>query len=153
MSFLAEADQKRVFVRPVLSLSESLRGRSNNVQSSGAGIRSILDLVHFDAIHNSEHTFCLQEMKTNHELRRITYRELAAAVDACTTWLKHQGLDLFSGLRDGEAGGRKPAPVALLMGSDITLFIYLLALMTLGVPVHLSTLEAVQHETRLTSPR
>ncbi|KAL8766520.1 MAG: hypothetical protein Q9209_006736 [Squamulea sp. 1 TL-2023] len=137
MPFLAEAEQKRAFIRPALNISESSRKQSSNVQSNDASIRSLLDLVDFDAIHNPDHVFCLQEIKTTFELRRITYRELATAVEACTIWLSHQGIAPSSRPRNGEAPEKKPPPVALLMGSDITLLIYLLALMRLGIPVAL----------------
>lgn len=136
MGSLPETDfQVRTFVRPFLSLtgpSESING--NGIQGSSK-IRTILDLVDFNAIHNPDHTFCLQELKDSHALRQITFRELAQAVRSCSAWLCQQKVVSPPGGVFGEATVERAAPVALLMASDIGIFINLLALMRLGVPV------------------
>lgn len=97
-------------------------------------IRTLLDLLDFDAINNPELLFCLQEVKDAPTLRKITFRELARAVELCSAWLcRAQCTRPADQLHGWQA--EKPAAVALLMGSDIGIFIYLLAMMRLGTPV------------------
>lgn len=125
------------FRRPPLYSSEP-NGQQNGISVGNSNkICSLLHLVDFNAFHNPELVFCLQESKDGEKLRRITYKELAQAVGRCTGWLNHQNIEVAPRQQKGEAPRVKPAPVALLMSSDITLFIYMLALMRLGVPVHL----------------
>ena len=136
MGSLPETDSHvRAFVRPCLSLTGSSESINGNGKHGSSKIRTILDLVNFNAMHNPDHTFCLQELKEFHALRHITFRELAQAVRSCSAWLCQQKIVSPPGGVFGEGAVQQATPVALLMASDIGIFIYLLALMRLGVPV------------------
>jgi hypothetical protein len=68
-------------------------------------------------------------------LLTVTHGELKDAVSRCQEWLLQNvaGIQLPSHGQDGKI--KKSAPVALFMESDIGLWIYVVALMGLGVPV------------------
>ncbi|KAI9674800.1 MAG: putative NRPS-like protein biosynthetic cluster [Caeruleum heppii] len=126
------------FVRPSISLEPGSAHRDRERRGSPDNdddkpIKTLLELVAFNAIHNPKHLFCLQELKTAARLRSITFEQLARAVDSCAIHLSRLlALDESSSVV--EADGKLPAPVGLFMGSDIGIFINLLALMKLAVP-------------------
>jgi|SRR5690242_10208671 len=105
-------------------------------------IRSLPDLINFNAEVNPHHLFCIQASARSdvdhgkaeygeYGATHISFRSLKQAVDACSAWLEKILL-----LPAGKEGNRpKPAPVALYLESDISLFIYIAALLVLGVPV------------------
>ena len=139
MAILSTANgPEHEFKRPPLNLPESAENQNGNSSSNSYRIRSLLDMVDYNAFHNPNLLFCLQESKDSLELWPITYVDLAAAVGRCTGWLNYQNIDRAPCQQQGELSEAKPAPVALLMSSDITLFIYVLALMRLGTPVRFS---------------
>ena len=128
---------RHAFKRPPLDLPTS--SQNGTSPSNAYKIRSLLDLVDYNAFHNPDLIFCLQELKDSLHPRQITYRELAEAVGRCTGWLGYQNVKFGPVQSDGSSEA-KHAPVGLLMSSDITLFIYVLALMRLGVPVYVSSI-------------
>ena len=112
------------FVRP---------SRSNNSNKGHPSkIRTILDLIDFNAQYNPEHTFCLQEIKNEPRLTPITFSRLADLIDTTAAWLQKKGV--VETPYDGERR-KRPAPVALLMGSDVSILTHMFELMKLGVPV------------------
>ena len=124
------------FVRPPFSLTSSNvppPNGFNNIHSSK--IRTILDLVDLNATHNAEHTFCLQQLKNEPDLVPITFQRLLNLIDSVAVWLCENGIVEPQGNVYGEGNMEKPAPVALLMGSDISILTHMLALMKLGIPV------------------
>lgn len=102
-------------------------------------IRSLPDLVHFNAVHNPDHVFCLQSKQphdaTQCDFTRITFRQLAQAVEHCCVWI----LANINGARPPVVGHDriidKAPPIALFLESDVGLFIYLTALLSLNIPV------------------
>ncbi|KAL4961548.1 uncharacterized protein BDV14DRAFT_192236 [Aspergillus stella-maris] len=106
--------------------------------------RSLPELIEFHARENPHHRFCIQAQRNaDIPLLEVTYAQLKDAILRCQDWLR----DSLPGIRlENE---RKDKPVGLLMDSDLTLVIYLFALLGLGVPtVLLSTrlsAEAVKH--------
>ncbi|KAF2847816.1 acetyl-CoA synthetase-like protein [Plenodomus tracheiphilus IPT5] len=97
--------------------------------------RTILDLVEHNAVRNPDHVFAIQLQKdpgSSDSIRRtnITHRSLKQAVLACGERLKR---DLS--LEYGQDLPEEPAPVALLMESDVCLIVYVFALMWLRIPV------------------
>jgi hypothetical protein len=118
------------FCRPTLNL-----GRD------AAGVRSLPQLIHFNAQHNPKYPFCIQaEVKrdgaikdTNekppYETHTVTMETLKISVDSCADWINH-GLSTAADETMKEVG-----PVAIIMESNIGLFIYLAALLELGIPV------------------
>lgn len=97
-------------------------------------IRSVLDLIRQNEIHNPKHTFCIQELKDHDTLCLVTFEMLSDAIKQCVGWLeKLQLLHQSRPLSSGSEG--KPRPVALLMGSDIGIFFHIAALMWMEIPV------------------
>ena len=94
------------------------------------GVNGLAELIEFNAAHNPDSTFCLQIRAKGAAPCRITFAELHAAVERCCAWLLASG---STNSRDG--GAKSPAPVGILLGSDITIFIYTAALLRLGTPV------------------
>ena len=137
MAILRANDIKEhTFDRPPLDLRDSLKNKQGSKRSNFETVHSLLDLVDFNAARNPDHVFCLQELKHEFGLHKITFKGLADAVGICAAWLSREIVGLASEQQNGETSDQKPAAVALLMGSDIVLFIYILALMRLGIPVH-----------------
>lgn len=130
----ASDNKEHGFDRPPLDRKATSENQNSNKRSNFATIHSLLDLVDFNAARNPDHVFCLQEVKHDFDLHKLTFKGLADAVEICTAWLGHAIVGLASSKRNGER--EKPTAVALLMGSDITLFIYILSLMRIGIPVH-----------------
>jgi len=102
-------------------------------------IRSLPDLVHFNAINNFEHIFCLQS-KQSQDLTRfdstsITFRQLAQAVEQCCLWILANIDDAHAPVLGDDGIVGKAPPIALFLESDVGLFIYLTALLSLNIPV------------------
>ncbi|KAL2844373.1 hypothetical protein BJY01DRAFT_263997 [Aspergillus pseudoustus] len=125
--------------------------------------RSLPELIDFHARVNPRHRFCVQAQKNDQEtpLLDVTYEQLRDAILRCQSWLCENVAEIQIQVEETEErqhGSRttdkdrendsRPV-VGLLMDSDLTLVIYLFALMGLGVPtVLLSTrlsAEAVRH--------
>ena len=112
-----------------------------DVAKDQQSIRSIPDLVHFNAVNNPDHVFCLQSRQVSKdatlgfEFTPITYSQLAQAVGRCCDWILSNVPGIFEARIDQDGTVRKSAPVALFMESDAGLFIYLVALLTLNIPV------------------
>jgi hypothetical protein len=111
-------------------------------------IRTIIDLIDFNAKVNPDHTFCLQaEPKVINgstpgfvgprNAVRLSFRELKQAVDACSLWIEGTLINSENVERSADATCRKQQPVALYLESDVGLFIYLAALLASGIPVGL----------------
>lgn len=97
-------------------------------------IRTLPELAEFNAVHNADYLFCLQAGRQQ-KLRPITHGQLKEAILCCSDWLiaNVKGLKQPEIRDDGTI--EKSQPVALLMESDVGLWIYLLSLLSLGVPV------------------
>ena len=97
-------------------------------------IRTLPELVEFNAENNPEHLFCLQANKIG-EPTSITHLQLKHAILRCSSWLR----DHVSGFREPEVrdDGKvlRAAPIALFMESDAGIFVFFLSLMAAGVPV------------------
>ncbi|KDQ12505.1 hypothetical protein BOTBODRAFT_176443 [Botryobasidium botryosum FD-172 SS1] len=115
------------FVRPKFSFDPSKNPSSDD-------LLTLPSLLEFDAKHNPDHLFCLQYHRdTSLPPHRIRIADLQAAVLRCSAWLAEKGLVAPPQWVDGKLV--KASPVALLMASDVGLFIFLLALLRVGVPV------------------
>ncbi|CEL05016.1 hypothetical protein ASPCAL06138 [Aspergillus calidoustus] len=101
-------------------------------------IRTLPEVVEFNAKENPDHVFCLQAKKNPAgsvpSLISVTNVQLRDAIAHCADWLRSSiQLQLPTASEDGTI--RKGAPVALLLESDLGLWIYEMALLGLGVPV------------------
>lgn len=112
-------------------------------------IQCLPDLVEFNAIHNPDHLFCLQAgVEVEHaQSTKITFAEFARAVEQCGYWIRTKVPSATPPVLTEEGGLRKASPVALLLGSDLGLFMYLVALLSLNVPVSHEFLSPVHDKT------
>lgn len=107
-------------------------------------IRCLSDLIHFNAIHNPRHVFCVQSRQSTAcdkevESVKLTFHELAHAVEQCCRWILSQVSGSHPAKINRDGSIQKSQPVALFLESDLTLFVYLGALLTLNIPVsHIS---------------
>lgn len=110
------------FIRPHLSLGY--------VEDKVGGVSSLPELIEFAAEHNPDHIFGVQiragEDSTPCD---ITFSDLQSAVEHASAWLISAGATTGRTQRD-----QVISPVGILLGSDISIFIYLAALLRLGTP-------------------
>jgi acyl-CoA synthetase (AMP-forming)/AMP-acid ligase II len=105
-------------------------------------IRSVPELVEYNARHNPKHIFCGQAGKkvqvgsTGRDLLEITHVQLKNAILKCSRLVVARISELQQPHRDGESGDIvKCPPVALFMESDIGILIHLFSFLSLGIPV------------------
>ena len=105
--------------------------------AQSTSIRTIPQLVDYNAEHNPEYPFCYQVQKADDSLRLldITHQQLKNAVLQCQEWLTENVVELERPFVNEDGSTTKGRPVALFMESDVGLWVHLLALMGLGVPV------------------
>lgn len=121
-------DGKQHFVRPTVNCGYG--------KDEPNGVSSVQELLEFNAHHNPDHIFCTQFKKDAsgkpHTLHEITFRQILKAVDRASAWL------VKSGCTSGRSKQEETvAPVGILLSSDITIFIYIAALLRIGTPVSL----------------
>lgn len=104
-----------------------------------APIRTIPELIEYNARANSDALYCVQALKQKDgqttKASQVTMCQLRNAVWQCSCDLRGWivGLDDSSVAAEGQSQV-KPDPVALLLDSDIGLLIHLFSLLSLGVP-------------------
>ncbi|KAK0552757.1 hypothetical protein OC845_001543 [Tilletia horrida] len=105
--------------------------------------RTIYDVLYQSATTNPDHVYALQLDRSLDPSRaiRLTHRDLHKAVDRCSAWLVGQRLAVRSTAHTSEtASGPKTArgkAVAIFLSSDLSILIYVIALLKLGNPVAL----------------
>ena len=104
---------------------------------SKGSLRSIPELIDFNAEENPKAVFCYQAIRSENAanggvVMTVTMEQLRDAIRTCSKRLRNENPDLLTRFVDGEA---KPAPVALFMDSDLSLLLHLFSLLALGVPV------------------
>jgi acyl-CoA synthetase (AMP-forming)/AMP-acid ligase II len=115
--------------------------RSETSASNNQRIRTIPELIEYNARVNPEALFCYQALKSTDTagghtdvpppVAAVNMRQLRDAVWRCSQRLRQElGLG-----RESKTPTGKSAPVALFMDSDLSLLIHLFALMALGTPV------------------
>jgi hypothetical protein len=123
--------------QPFLRAQFDLVGSSEILKSQA--IRSIPDLIRFNAERNPTHTFCLQAQKLvsgqNFKFKSVSFFKLEEAVRGCCEWIVSNIDGTVPAALTREGPIKKSRPVALLMESDICLFIYVAALLSINVPV------------------
>jgi hypothetical protein len=124
-----------VFKRPKIDLFEL----PESVETTSAWrINSLPDLIRFNALNNPHHVFCVQSKGIgigNSDSSSITFLELAHAVEQCCDWILANIETACPDELRADGSPAKGRPTALFMESDVSLFIYLAALLTLNVPV------------------
>ncbi|KAF2135592.1 uncharacterized protein K452DRAFT_281299 [Aplosporella prunicola CBS 121167] len=105
-------------------------------------IRSLPELLEFNARNNPNHIFCIQAEKSRSndetdglDFQRISHLQFSDAVRACSQWLQEHVPELKTPQRNEQNEVIKGPPIALLMESDVGILIHIMALMSLGVPL------------------
>ncbi|GLB38787.1 putative acetyl-CoA synthetase-like protein [Lyophyllum shimeji] len=132
------------FIRPHINLGYG--------QDHPSGVKSLPELIEFDASHNPDHIFGLQDrVGDDVSPYEMTFSQLQSAVEYASSWLVARGCTTGRTRRD-----QTVAPVGILLGSDIAIFIYMAALLRIGTPVLLLsarlTSVAIAHLLKQTSP-
>ncbi|KAL3493895.1 hypothetical protein BJX62DRAFT_248702 [Aspergillus germanicus] len=127
---MAPNSQLRPFRRPEIKLYPAAH--------EAGYIRTLPEVVEFNAKENPNHVFCLQVNKSPDgsvpTLIPVTNVQLRNVIAQCAAWL--QSCIQLQLPTVSEAGTvTKGAPVALLLESDVGLWIHEMALLGLGVPV------------------
>jgi hypothetical protein len=111
-------------------------------------IKCLPDLIRFNALNNSDHTFCVQAQLISHDqtlaFKYISFFELDQAVGRCCNWILANVKGVHSAEFAEDGSVRKSQPIALFMESDVGLFIYIAALLTLNIPVRLSSPKCIE---------
>lgn len=120
------------FVRPQISLPTA----AGFVSSVSSAIRTIPELVDYNAKHNPNYPFSFQARKIDDSvsLLRVSHRQLRDAILRCQEWLQEELKEARVPVQDEKGRTIKCPPIALLVESDIGLIIHLIALLGLGVP-------------------
>jgi acyl-CoA synthetase (AMP-forming)/AMP-acid ligase II len=104
-------------------------------------ICSVLQLIEHNAEENPNHVFCLQAEKGQESVgldsdsvgwnvRRISFKDLYHAVADCCSWLRN---NLVGSSENSLSVGQ--SPVAVYLESDVTLFLFVVAITALNHPV------------------
>jgi len=122
------------FRRPVFNLI------LDEIDSTTESIRSLPDLILYNAIHNPKGIFSAQARQPSKrgkdfEIIEVSFLELALSVERCCAWILGNINEAHEARIDNGGCVQKCKPVALLLESDLTLFIYIAALLTLNIPV------------------
>lgn len=112
----------------------------DKVDTPPNSICCLSDLIHFNAIHNPHQTFCLQSKKLTNSNQEpgsieVTFLQFSQAVERCCAWILSKIDETYPAELAKDGFVQKSQPVALYLESDLTLFIYTAALLTLNVPV------------------
>ncbi|KAF5377825.1 hypothetical protein D9615_006785 [Tricholomella constricta] len=141
---MSPALARSTFIRPQINLGYD--------EDQTSGVKSLPELVEFDASHNPDHIFGVQSRTGNDASPyEITFSQLQSAVEYASAWLVTSGCTPGRTRRD-----EKVAPVGILLGSDIGIFIYMVALLRIGTPVLLLSARltpvAIAHLVKQTVP-
>ena len=137
-----QPDNRPPFVRAEISLA----GVDENVDAGEQRppISCLPDLILHNALANPDHIFAVQTFQDSAgaliEPTAVSFLQLAHAVERCCNWILHNLPCVRSAYIDEHGCLNKSDPVAIFVESDLGLFIYLAALLTLQVPVRVSTL-------------
>ena len=108
-----------------------------NTTAQDSSIRTLPELLEYNAEHNPANLFCQQARRSNESLQlfTVTHSQLRDAVSRCQQWLRETVNELELPHTGEDGRFIKGPPVALFMESDVGLWVHLLALLGLGVPV------------------
>ena len=122
------------FRRPIFNLV------SDETEPTSSSIRSLPDLILYNATHNPKGVFSAQARKPSKQVKEleivdVSFLGLALSVERCCDWILGNINGAHEARIDSNGSVQKCKPVALLLESDLTLFVYLAALLTLNIPV------------------
>ncbi len=103
-------------------------------------VNTLPELIEFAAKHNPEHIFGLQaradcgvtsrDSGGDLSFFRITFVQLRRVIERASAWLVNSGATAGRTRRIDHI-----PPVAIFLGSDVTIFMYMAALLRIGAPV------------------
>jgi len=107
-----------------------------------AQIKTVAQLIDFNADNNPDYLFCLQAEKPvngakDAPLRRITHKSFRSMISSCQVWIEDHIEELQLPVQDEKGNITKGPPITLLLDSDVGLLVHFFALLGLGVPVSL----------------
>lgn len=112
----------------------SFKRAHNHLDNASNGVLTIPELIEFNARENGDLVFCIQASRTGENIS-ISHSQLKQAIHNCRLHL----INTIGHLKQPEKGldGKfvKGPPIALLGESNAILLIYLLTLVSMGVPV------------------
>ena len=142
-----ELQRHTLYLAMMGSLSETFQRAPFNLlldakHATADTIRSLPDLIHFNAIHNPHFLFCIQFKQSKRGPVEkdigevyVTFSELATAIEQCCVWILSKVKGIHPARLTSDGSVQKDPPVALFLESDVTLFVYMMALLTMNVPV------------------
>lgn len=122
------------FIRPRINLAHG--------KDWPDGINTLPELIEFAAKHNPEHIFGLQArangagcgatwgLGNSSSFCEITFFQLRRVIERASAWLVNSGATTGRTRRID-----KVSPVAVFLNSDVTVFVYMAALLRIGSPV------------------
>ena len=101
--------------------------------TASSSIQSLPDLVAYNSEKNPDHLFCLQA-GSGRDIY-ITFADFQRAVLNCCNWLQCNVDSIKPAILTPQGYVQKGPAIALLLQSDIGLYTYIVALLSLNVPV------------------
>ncbi|KAL7941141.1 acetyl-CoA synthetase-like protein [Trichoderma barbatum] len=93
-------------------------------------VRSLPELIDFNAVHNPDHPLCIQTRSTEPSVT-VTHAQFKVAIDQCAQWIAENVKLPASTTKNGLT---EKHPVALLMESDFGLLVHQFALVSMDIP-------------------
>lgn len=126
------------FIRAHISLREGL-GESDVALTEKPPIRCLADLIRYNAVKNPKHTFAIQTSLDSAGAlalpTSVSFLQFARSVERCCNWIVSNLPSARPARLDENDTVAKSRPVALLLESDLGLWIFLASLLSLQVPV------------------
>ena len=123
-------------VRPLLTIEPGFVATRRTEPAQG--ITTLYQLLQASAKNNPQHIYAIQFSHNNklQDAVQITHSDLLCAVDTCAEWLVTRQIAQRSRMRsDDPHQVQRGRPVAIFLGSDLNIMVYILALVKLGNPV------------------
>lgn len=130
---------------PAISSTPAFKQAPINLQTfeeDRISIRTIPELIEFNAEHNPSQLFCLQGTRATQNVPEtlqvsVSHLQLKHAILRCSARLIAEVAEIKVPSKIDGGKFVKCQPVALFVDSDVGLLIHLFALMSLGIPVSL----------------
>lgn len=100
-------------------------------------IKTVAELIDFNADQNPDHVFCLQmtRQSPNNRLQPVSFSLLRGMIVTCQEWILDTVREAKQPFLDVHGVTMKCMPVAIFMDSNLDLLVHLFALVGLGIPV------------------
>jgi acyl-CoA synthetase (AMP-forming)/AMP-acid ligase II len=109
--------------------------RTRSPPPSNAAIKTVADLIEFNADKNPHHLFCIQMQSGSSPPLRITNKLLRDTISTCQEWVLKTVREAKQTITNDAGEAIKGSPVAIMMDSNFDLLVHLFSLIGLGIPV------------------